>query len=86
MFGGRVESVSLFCEESLAGVIVDRFGESINMIRENGGFSVAVSVVVSPMFLSWVASFGGRIKITAPVSVCDAYRELLMSALGENRS
>lgn len=83
MFGGKCETVTLFCEDGLAGVIVDRFGEGVTMIRGEGGFSVSVKVAVSPMFLSWVAGFGGRIKITAPASVKHAYRELLLSALGE---
>ena len=83
MFGGKREMVTLFCENELAGVIIDRFGESVTMIRGEGGFSVSVGVAVSPMFLSWVTGFGGRIKITAPESVKDAYRELLLSALGE---
>lgn len=85
MFGGRPETVTLLCENSLAGVIIDRFGEDVTILstKNSDSFTVSVRVVVSPMFLSWVASFGGRIKITAPDSVKDDYKKLLLSALGE---
>jgi len=85
MFGGRPETVTLLCENSLAGVIIDRFGEDVTILsgKNTDTFTVSVRVVVSPMFLSWVAGFGGRIKISSPQTVKEEYKKLLLSALGE---
>ena len=85
MFGGHPETVTLLCESSLAGVIIDRFGEEVTILSGESAdsFTASVKVVVSPMFLSWIVGFGGRIKITSPQSVKDEYRKLLLSALGE---
>lgn len=85
MFGGHPETVTLLCESSLAGVIIDRFGEDVTILPQDGAdsFTASVKVVVSPMFLSWIVGFGGRIKITSPETVKDEYKKLLLSALGE---
>lgn len=64
MFGGKSESVTLRCDSSLAGVIIDRFGQDIvfRKATENQ-FDITVSVVLSPQFYSWVFGFGGRMTI-----------------------
>lgn len=37
MFGGREETVTLLCRNSLAGVIIDRFGRDVFMVPQRGG-------------------------------------------------
>jgi len=67
MFGGKAESVTLVCDSSLAGVIIDRFGQDVVFRkRSDGAFEITVSVVLSPQFYSWVFGFGGRMKISEP--------------------
>ena len=85
MFGGRPETVTLICENTLAGVIIDRFGEEVTILSGDSAdsFTASVKVVVSPMFLSWIVGFGGRIKISSPQAVKEEYKKLLRSALGE---
>lgn len=64
MFGGKSESVTLRCDGSLAGVIIDRFGQDIVFRKANENqFDITVSVVLSPQFYSWVFGFGGRMII-----------------------
>lgn len=69
MFGGEVETVTLLCENSVAGAMIDRFGEEITMINRGDSFEIHVEVVVSPVFYSFIMSFGGRVRILAPASV-----------------
>lgn len=65
MFGGKAESVTLRCDSSLSGVIIDRFGQDVVFRKiDDGTFEITVSVVLSPQFYSWVFGFGGKMKIT----------------------
>ena len=78
MFGGKAEYVTLSCHESLAGVVIDRFGpEAVFLKRENGFFEIDVSVVLSSQFYSWVFGFGERMKITSPQKAIDGFMEQL---------
>lgn len=74
MYGGRDEFVTLLCKNSLAGVIVDRFGtETIMTPVDEEHFSFTVKVSVSPLFLTWVMNFGTDMKILSPQSVIDEF-------------
>lgn len=81
MFGGREIPVTLECDNSLSGVIIDRFGTDVVLRNMGDRFAVTVPVAVSPVFLSWAAGFGSRMRITAPGEVVQRQRELLMEAL-----
>ncbi len=81
MFGGHSSAVKLQFPESLADIAVDRFGSDIMMIpQQDGTFTLTVNVDVSPVFFSWVFSFAGRVKILAPESVAQEYREMCLKA------
>lgn len=82
MFGGTEQMVTLSCQNSLAGVIIDRFGAEVAFKKEKGAgnFEVSVKVVLSPVFYSWLTSFEGKIKLTAPESAVENYREFLKKA------
>lgn len=72
MFGGEEEMVKIFCRNDLAGVMIDRFGKDVMMIKEDEAhFSVNVKVAVSPQFLSWVIALGEGAKIVSPKSVVE---------------
>lgn len=78
MFGGPDESVALRCQNSLAGVILDRFGTDIMMIPDGvNHFKVRVLVSVSPQFFGWLTGIGGGIHITGPERVKQEYKEYL---------
>lgn len=67
MFGGKAESVTLVCDSTLSGVIIDRFGQDVVFRKRNDGtFEITVSCVLSPQFYSWIFGFGGKMKILAP--------------------
>lgn len=78
MFGGSSEYVSLLCHESLAGVVIDRFGNDVAFLkRENGYFEINVSVVLSSQFYSWVFGFGDRMQILSPEKAKSGFLEQL---------
>ena len=70
MFGGREEKVKLLVENTLAGVIIDRFGKDIMLIpSDEEHFTVNVDVHVSTQFFGWIISLGERVKILGPEEV-----------------
>ena len=72
MFGGEETGVSIEFENSLVGVVFDKFGTDIPIIKaDEGHFICRVKVAVSPHFLSWVMSFGKQAKIISPDFVVD---------------
>lgn len=72
MYGGEEQSVKLLVHNSLAGVIIDRFGKDIMIIpKGQDHFVVTVDVHVSLQFVSWVISLGENVKIIGPDVVVD---------------
>ena len=74
MFYGRLERVRLEFDDSLIGVMFDKFGEDILMFRtpENVLYS-DVELRVSPVFFGWICQFGGKLRITSPASVKEEF-------------
>ena len=80
MFGGDETSVEIRFENSLVGVVFDRFGTDIPVMKDGENhFICRVKVAVSPHFLSWVMSFGDKAKILSPNGVVDEMKTLLKS-------
>lgn len=75
MFGGKEEKVKLLVDNSLAGVMIDRFGKDIIMVPgDEEHFTVNVTVHVSSQFLGWIFSLGEKVKILGPEEVIQAMR------------
>lgn len=85
MFNGREERVTVRCADEVAGVFFDRFGSDLVTRTTPGGFETTLSVVVSPLFYSWLMGFGNKVKILSPQSVQDDFCKLARSVL-ENYS
>ena len=82
MFGGPVRHVRLRFENSLAGVVIDRFGKDVILIPDGPDhFLYTAQVRISPNFLSWVISFGRRAQILGPEDVVQSCRELCEQAM-----
>ena len=78
MYGGEDAKVSLYCENHLAGVIIDRFGKDVMMIpKGEDHFSVSVIVAVSPQFFGWITGIGTGIRIEGPEHVKKQYADYL---------
>lgn len=74
MFGGNETLVSLRCSDSIIGVIIDRFGRDINIIKDGERhFRISTRINVSPQFFSWVFGLEDKIQIVSPQSVIDKF-------------
>lgn len=78
MYGGEEETVKLKFDNSLIGVVLDRFGKDVPVEKlDERSFAVRVHVAVSPTFLGWLFQFGGRVAILSPQSLADEMRRQL---------
>lgn len=76
MFSGEPTTVSLEGRNDLIGVVIDRFGKDIIILKKDEDhFTARVNVAVSQQFLGWVFGIGEGLKITAPESVIGQMRE-----------
>lgn len=67
MFTGSEQSVKIEFDNSLIGVVMDRFGKDIMIIPSGEDkFVVNVKVNVSNMFLGWLIGLGNGAKILGP--------------------
>ena len=84
MFGGKEETVTIEAANYLAGVFIDRFGESAN-IRPNfnnpDSFIVRIAVNISPQFFAWIFGLGKNVKIISPESIVNEYKTMIENVL-----
>lgn len=72
MFYAQEQTVKLECANSLAGVVIDRFGKDVMLIpKDDSHFTVNVKVAVSLQFLAWIIGLGEDVKILEPKTVVD---------------
>lgn len=86
MFGGEDERVTMRFDDSLAGVVIDRFGAGTNFACDEGSFSVSVRLRVSPNFFGWLCQFGDKAEIVGPRRVREAFEahiSAMMKSYGE---
>lgn len=82
MYGGREEQVTLLCDKSIVGVILDRFGREVMLIPVGESqCRVHVPVAVSPQFFGWITGLGGKVRIAGPENVQCEYRAYLQKIL-----
>ena len=67
MYGGEETHITIEADNSLAGVIIDRFGKDIFITPfDDKHFRTTIDVALSNQFLGWVMALGEGIKIVAP--------------------
>lgn len=67
MYGGKEERVRIECDNYLAGVMIDRFGKEVSMIRlDDKRFAVNVDVAVSRQFFAWIIGLGEGVTLAGP--------------------
>ncbi len=77
MFGGEETEVSMEFDNSLVGVVFDRFGTDIPVVKtDENHFLCRVKVAVSPHFLAWLVGFGDKVKILSPDFVVEEMYQL----------
>lgn len=83
MFDGKEERVTFVCDNSLCGVIFDRFGKDDASARkvDDNHTKFSVTVDISPQFFGWVAGLSNKIEIVSPDSVREEYKSYLKAIL-----
>ena len=78
MFGGEETEVSIRFDNALVGVVFDRFGADIPILKtDENHFTCRVKVAVSPHFLGWLIGFGDQAKILSPQTVVTEFLSLV---------
>lgn len=78
MLGGESTRVTLQCHNSMAGVIIDRFGKDTVMLRHDDEHFIAyIEVVPSDQFLGWIIGLSSYVQIMEPSSVVKQIKDLL---------
>ncbi len=84
MYSGDAATVKLRFHKNMVNAVVDRFGRDVMLIPDGEEhFVFTVNVVVSPMFLSWLAGFGSMAKILHPQSVVKQFQDMCREALAQ---
>lgn len=82
MFAGSETTVTLQCDDSLTGVMVDRFGLDVPMRPAGTGqIRVRAKVAVSRQFFGWLTGLGSGVEIIAPTDVREQYQQSLQKIL-----
>lgn len=84
MYGGPLRRVTLKFDESLIGVIYNKFGEKTVIKKSGDKFTASVQVQISPTFWGWLMQFPTTMKIKSPQDLKEQYRDWVMSAIDEN--
>ena len=83
MFRGEEEKVVMEFENSLANVVVDRFGKDIMFIpTDDNHFKITTNVAVSEQFFGWIFGLGTGARIIGPENVQKQMKENLMRITG----
>ena len=78
MFGGKLESVTMQFDNSLANVVIDKFGMNCHPHRNSETtFTLTADVQIAPTFWGWFFQFGNKARLLAPDSVIDQAKEYL---------
>ena len=76
MFGGEEQTVKLECINEYAGIIIDRFGKDVSLIKlDDKHFTVNVNVAFSKQFMAWVIALGEGARIVGPEKVLKQMQE-----------
>ena len=68
--------MNLLVDNELIGVMIDRFGKRIRLIKvDDEHFKITVKVAVSPQFMGWILALGNQVKITGPDDVVELIKE-----------
>ncbi len=78
MYGGEMKTVTLLVRNYLAGVIIDRYGTDISIVKvDDLNFRTHMEVSVSDQFFGWLCGLGGGAKIIEPQDVKEQYNAFL---------
>ena len=78
MYEGELLQAKLSFENSLVNIVLDHFGKDVRIISSaDGWFDIYVDVSVSPVFFSWMFTFGGSAIIREPECLVAEMKDLI---------
>ncbi len=78
MFGGEEQEVDLQFDSAMLDDVFDKFGEEVNIVKgEDTTYRLKVPIQFSKTFFAWVVGTQGKMKILAPQTVCDQFKEFV---------
>lgn len=81
MYGGEAKRVTVLFENALVGVVLDRFGTDIQIIKvDDVHFKTVLPVVVSSQFFGWIFALGSQVRILSE-EVAEQYQKYLTGIL-----
>lgn len=81
MYGGEAKRVTIQFENALIGVVLDRFGTDVQIIKvDDEHFKTPLPVVVSNQFFGWLFGLGNQAKILTE-DVAAEYKKYLQETL-----
>ena len=87
MFAGKEELISIEAPNHLAGVLIERFGDSVRIrpsLERKNFFVARMTVYTSIQFYGWLLGLGKEVKILSPDSVREEYIKYLNEAISVN--
>ena len=82
MFAGEEKTVQLLCDQTMTGVIIDRFGSDVAIRpKDDSHILVRVNVAVSPQFYGWLSGLSGKVRILSPTAIALDYQKYLQNIL-----
>lgn len=76
--GEKTEKVTFSISEDIIDEIFDRFGEKTKFMNNGEGhYKFSAMINISPTFFGWCTQLGGKIKILAPLSVAESYKNYI---------
>jgi predicted DNA-binding transcriptional regulator YafY len=80
MFTGETSKVVITCDLSIREEIMDRFGAKIPLTAvDTDHFKTEINAAVSDGLVSWIMSFGNKIKVEEPKSLAKSVKEKAQS-------
>jgi len=76
MFIGDEHSIEIEFDNSLIDVIIDRFGNTVSIIKRTATtFTIHVKVEISPVFIGWIMQFGKKATVLSPLCLIDELKD-----------
>ncbi len=74
MFGGNLTDIKIRFDNSLVGVVVDKFSKNVFIsVNDDGTFDMNTKVMLSPNFYGWLFALKDKAKIISPSKAKDEF-------------
>ena len=84
MYNGESRRVTLWMEEKLLNIAIDRFGADAHMRAvEGGGIEISAEVEAGPTFYGWLFQFGPQARLLAPADTVADFKQWCRDTLAQ---